>query len=258
LGASFRKHAGVLEILLLNADGTDGHLLAKAGPITETGVPNLEAGWSPDGKWIAFRVFSGRGNTDFQSYLYVVPSSGGAVRRLAREAYSIDDPVWSRDSKSLYGALGRSLDDMVHGNESPLIRVDIADGKLTRLGADGLRPQVSPDSRFLYFLKSPYPKLFRIPTGGGTEERLSDREDLAGCSPAVGAKYVYLFQKPPRGSARRAHKIIRFDPESKQGIEMADVPFRPSFAYLSPDEHFLYLGQLENPMRRIVLVRGTL
>jgi WD40-like Beta Propeller Repeat len=258
LQAFLKKNAGILEIWLSNADGTNGHLLAKAGPITDTGAPNLDGGWSPDGKWIAFRVFPGRGNTDFQSYLYVVPSTGGAVRRLAREAYSFDDPTWSRDSKSLYGVRGWPLDDRSHARQSPLVRVDIAEDKLVLLGADGIRPQVSPDSRFLYFFTSPYPKLSRIPIGGGPEERLSDRRYFAGSCPGVGSRYLYLFQEPPQDGSTRLYKIVRFDPVSRQATELADVPFQPRFAYLSPDEHFLYFGQLEDRRRRVVLVRGLL
>jgi Tol biopolymer transport system component len=251
------KRTGVFQVWLSNADGTNEHPLVKSVPFPDDGVTNL-VGWSPDGKWIAFVVFPAQGNADLRSWLYIVPSSGGVARRLGKEAFAFDNPSWSRDSKSLYGAQGWPADDQGHDLKHPLVRVDIADGKLSPLGADGMWPQVSPDGRFLYFFTSPYPKLLRIPIEGGNKERLSDQGDFLWFCAAVGARYLYLFQKPPRNSVGRIHKLIRFDPESRQATELADIPFQPRFAHLSPDEHSLYFGQLDDPKRRVVLVRGLL
>jgi Tol biopolymer transport system component len=242
-----------------NADGTNERPLVKTIPgfvdPKDDGWPRL-VGWSPDEKWIAFSVFPAHGNADVRSYLYVVPSSGGILRRLAKEAYALDTPSWSRDSKSLYGVQGWSIEDRTHDLESPIVRVNVADGKLTALGAHGIWPQQSPNGKYLYYFTRPRPKLSRIRIDGGPEERLLDREDIFGFGYATGGQYVYLFQRPSRNGAGGNYRILRFDPESRQAIVLNEIPFQPRFANLSSDERFLYFGQQEEPKRRAVLVRG--
>jgi hypothetical protein len=87
-----------------------------------------------------------------------------------------------------------------------------------------------------------------VPIGGGREERLWEQRDIW-LSPVIGNRYLYLFSD-------ETNKIVRFDPESKAGTTLAEIPFRPRFAYLSRDERFLYFGQQDDPKRRVVMVRG--
>jgi Tol biopolymer transport system component len=250
--AFITARTGISEIRVANANGTNERPLVKSIPGFTTGwkgdgVPSL-VGWSPDGKWIAFTVFPAHGNADLRSYLYVVPSSGGLPRRLAREAVAIIAPTWSRDSKSLYGSQGWSSRDEAHGVESPIVRVDVADGKITRLDGDGLWPQVSLDGTYLYFLGRFRSSLSRMRIGGGREELRWEHRDI-GLAPVVGNRYLYLF-------IDETNTIVRFDPESKAATTLAELPFRPRFAYLSRDERFLYFGQQDDPKSRVVIVRG--
>lgn len=250
---------GLSEIWLADGDGANERPLVRSIPEfvnpKDDGVPNL-VGWSPDGRWIAFTVFPAHGNADVRSYLYVVPSSGGIPRRLAKEAYGLYAPTWSRDSNSLYGSQGWPVEDRPHGLKSRLVRVDVADGKLTPLGVDGTWPRMSADGKFLYFFTSPYSKLSRKQIDGGVEERLRDKEDLLWFCYAVGARYLYLFQQPPRDATHQIHKIIRFDPETRKAITLAEISFQPRSAFLSPDDRFLYVEQREPSKQRVVLVHG--
>jgi Tol biopolymer transport system component len=259
LSAFITVRTGISQIWLANGDGTSERPLVKSIPAfsgpTDDGVASL-VGWSPDGKWIAFSVFPRGGNADVRSHLYIVPPSGGTPRRLGKEAYALDTPTWSRDGKSLYAAQGWAIDDRTHDFKSPIVRVDVTDGKLTPLGADGMWPRVSRDGKFVYFFTQPRPKLSRIPDGGGAAELLYDKDDLLWYSIGVGERYLYLFQKPPRDAIGQAHNIIRFDPELRQATVLASVPFRPQSAFLSPDGRSLYFEQRENPKRRVVLVQG--
>jgi Tol biopolymer transport system component len=255
LRAFITTRRGISEIWLANADGINERPLVRSIPAftdpKDDGVPSL-GGWSPDGKWISFTVFPRSGNADLRSHLYVVPSSGGTPRRLGNEAYALDNPTWSGGGKALYASQGWSSRDEIHGVEWPIVRVDIADGKMIPIGADGMWPQTSPDGKFLYFFTNPRHKLYRVPIGGGVEERLLDQDDLLWFNDAVGARYLYLFQS----TSSLACKMIRFDPESKESNTLAEISFRPRFAYLSRDERFLYFGQQEDPKRRVVLVHG--
>jgi Tol biopolymer transport system component len=59
--------------------------------------PVREPAISPDGRWIAYGTYIGRG------HLKVIPSNGGAVRTLFdRENTSARDPLWSADSRQVY------------------------------------------------------------------------------------------------------------------------------------------------------------
>jgi hypothetical protein len=54
------------------------------------------------------------------------------------------------------------------------------------------------------------------------------------------------FQPCPRG-------LLRYRGSQ---FHWPKFPFGPRFAYLSPDERFLYFEQREDPKQRVVLVRG--
>jgi Tol biopolymer transport system component len=249
---------GVPAIWIANAGGTNGRPLVRSIPRflrpENGGFPKL-GGWSPDGKWIAFTVFPAHGNADLRSRLYVVPSAGGPLRQLAKDVYAINTPSWSPDGKLLYASRGWPIEGPEHKPRAPLVRIDLAEDKVTELSASGIWPRVSPDGKFLYFFTSPRSKLSRIRVDGGVAERLSDNDFLWFAS-AVGARYLYLFRMPPRDSTGQIHTIVRFDPETRQASVLAEIPFQPRFAQLSPDERFLYFGQQDEPKSRIVLVRG--
>jgi serine/threonine protein kinase len=69
---------------------------------------NGEAGsarWSPDGRWIAFGgggLEAGHGARTVNTNIYVVPASGGALRRLTDDRVESEVPNWSRDSRWIY------------------------------------------------------------------------------------------------------------------------------------------------------------
>jgi Tol biopolymer transport system component len=144
--------AGLSEIRVANADGTNDRVLVK--PIRGPGdggwdlydVPRL-AGWSPDGKWIAVVVnpLFWRGNEigSYYTGLYVVPASGGPLRRVAER---ITGFAWSRDSQSVI----ISPDD-IFGPAKGLIRVHVSDGKSIELGVSGSPLDVPPDGQWLHF-----------------------------------------------------------------------------------------------------------
>jgi len=55
--------------------------------------------WSPDGKWITFE--SNRNNKENKYAIYIIPSSGGTVKRLTPYYLNALHPTWSPDRKYL-------------------------------------------------------------------------------------------------------------------------------------------------------------
>ena len=244
---------GFSEIRLANADGTNERLLVKSIPgfADSEAVPIL-AGWSPDGKWIAFMVRPFPGNmTENRSELYVVPASGGPPRRLAEKDDTIYDPVWSPDSQSVYAWRDYSMRSL----PPALVRVAISDGKVHGFGVSGVSPQLSPDGEIAYFLIGPGHGLSRMQIKGGETEVLRDQPDFAVSNYAVGQKYLYLFEAE-RGAKTQTYTILRLEPRTRQTSALAAIPFRPLSAWSSADERFLYFAQSETPKRRVVLVHG--
>lgn len=258
LRAFITAPTGISQIWLANGDGSNARPLVRNIPgfsnPDDEGFPSL-AGWSPDGQWIAFTVRPRRGNADIRTDLYVVSPSGGLPRRLGIAAYGLDMPTWDRDGKALYAAQGWSPDDPVNDDKSPIVKITVADGRITPVGANGMWPLVSPDGKFVYFFSTPRPKLFRIAIGSNLPEQLWDRQNLDWFNATVGAHDLYLFEQPPRDT-KSSYKLIRFDPTSRQATPLADITFSPRSAWLSRDERFLYFQQSEDPTQRVVRVDG--
>lgn len=78
--------SGQFEIYVKSLESVDREL-----QITNDGGPNLEAAWSPDGKWIAYHCVARGG-------ICMVPARGGEVRELAAIG---SQPAWSPDSKKI-------------------------------------------------------------------------------------------------------------------------------------------------------------
>jgi dipeptidyl aminopeptidase/acylaminoacyl peptidase len=61
------------------------------------------ARWSSDGKWIAYTGSPDASGGVSNSFLYLIPASGGTPKELtAKFDLSVGTPVWSRDGKTIY------------------------------------------------------------------------------------------------------------------------------------------------------------
>jgi Tol biopolymer transport system component len=248
LRAFISTRMGLAEIHVANADGL---LVNSVGPgkngwsVDE--VPHI-AGWSPDGKWIAIVVHPlfGDHGSDYAN-LYIVPAFGGPARRVAQK---IERFAWSPDSQFVIVS-----PDLAY-SPGPLFRVDLPDGKVTQLAVHGSSPKISPDGKWLYFLRDSWQKseLFRVPVNGGRGEPI-------GAAPRanflVGKTYLYLFRERQILPGAVVEEIVLVDPQTHLTSAPVEAPLFSS-AWLSPNERFLYfeLNQGENAKPRLVLIPG--
>jgi Tol biopolymer transport system component len=151
------NRTGYFEIFVCNSDGSRVRQVTflKA----ESGSPT----WSPDGRQICFDSW----NHDAE--IYVVNAEGGTPRRLTTDPAADVTPTWSRDGRSVYFSSNRSgryeiWKTTVTGSE---LR------QMTRQG--GFRALESTDGTRLYYANGFPGQLMVMPTGGGTETPILDK-----------------------------------------------------------------------------------
>jgi Tol biopolymer transport system component/DNA-binding winged helix-turn-helix (wHTH) protein len=148
--------SGTQEIWISNSDGTGPQRMTSFdGPIT--GSPS----WSPDDRRIAF---DSRQND--RSHIFVMNSAGGTPTALTSGDYNDIIPSWSKDGKWIYFGSKR--------NDSWQIwKVSVDNGESKQVTTDGgFVAHESYDGRWLYFTKYGISGLWRVPAGGGNEEKV--------------------------------------------------------------------------------------
>ena len=151
--------SGAREIWRSNADGSDPLQLTSFDIHGHLGSPR----WSPDGKFVAFDC--GEAAHD---QIYLVDSEGRNLHALTSGNYDHVVPSWSRDGKGVYFASKRT------GNWQ-VWRRELSSGKETQITQHGgFAAFESYDAKALYYSKVEGGGIWRVPAGGGQEERVTD------------------------------------------------------------------------------------
>jgi dipeptidyl aminopeptidase/acylaminoacyl peptidase len=203
-GETFTQHT---HLLVIRADGTHRTQITPATRWSES-----QPAWSYDDRNIAF--VSLRRPTDperIDSDVYVVPSGGGALRRVATRHRASTSPVWAHDSQHLYlsitsqpdpAAMSGIVEQAVTATSEravvPENRVQFGDAVLTdmREGGAGCGPVLDPHDRwFLADVSVPgATQLVRYDAASGRATPLIARGDeIAECSMNdAGTRVAYV------------------------------------------------------------------
>jgi Tol biopolymer transport system component len=177
------NRSGAWEVWVCDRDGSNAVQLTSLRGDDWDG-----SAWSPDGRRIAFGLVAAG-----KLQMFVVNASGGGARSLAAaQSGAMFHPSWSRDGQSIYFRSTRS-------GSSEIWKMPAGGGdavQITPNGSERDLPQVSPDGKYLYYLKPiRYPQecsVWKLPVGGGEETLVFDS---TGClSPyAVWEQGIYFF-----------------------------------------------------------------
>jgi dipeptidyl aminopeptidase/acylaminoacyl peptidase len=159
--------------------------LTAANRATDTG-PAV----SPDGRWLAYTAMARPTYEADRLVIQLRNLATGETRALAGDwDRSVGSIAWAPDGRSLYVTAGEVLD-------TPLFRVDVASGRVTRLTQGGTVGNVSPlpGGSVLYTLNSLQAPddLYRLDRrGGATRLTAVNADHLAGLDPVSVERFSF-------------------------------------------------------------------
>ncbi len=160
------NRTGDFGIWTCDRDGANATQLVSRGPYL-TGTPR----WSFDGRRIAFDSRSSNTGQAGNADIYVVSVEGGPYLPLTQNQAENVAPSWSRNSQWIYFGSTQS-------GSMQVWKVPAAGGapvQVTRQG--GFEGFESVDGKTFYFAKGRnVPGIWQVPTGGGEEKLLFDRD----------------------------------------------------------------------------------
>jgi len=224
--------------------GADGSTPIQLTHFAFAGSPR----WSPDGGRIAFN-----GKVDGRWSIYVVDAQGGVPREITPGESDEYLPGWSPDGRWIYCESDRS-------GSAEIWKVPVGGGpwqQMTQGG--GTYPQVSPDGRFLYFLKSKEhlqnerSGIWRMPLGGGGATRVLD-EPVGWPSWTVARGGVYF-----RTGATPGPTVVHYlDVETGEVEEVLPLEGDRVLDWLavSPDETWILYDQSPALTSELMLVEN--
>ncbi len=168
------NRSGNSEIWTCYADGTNCLQLTWLGG--SGGSPH----WSPDGRWLALD-----NNAEGQYEIYVIAADGGEPRNITDNPADDINPTWSHDGQWIYFASDRSgRYEIWKGPKDGGAAVQFT-------SSGGLRAFVSPDGKYVYYIKRGQSGLFRMPTEGGEEVQVLPL--ISGAYVGMTAKGLYFM-----------------------------------------------------------------
>ncbi|MCL1893425.1 MAG: S9 family peptidase [Holophagaceae bacterium] len=130
------------DLFLVNVDGD-----RKPRQITSNKAFDGDPIYSPDGKWIAYRLQK-RPGAESDRFRLAVINRQTMVEKILTESIDnwVENPKWASDSKSIFFTVHEK-------GRTPLCNVDVASGRISRIieGKTIREYQVSPDQTTIYY-----------------------------------------------------------------------------------------------------------
>jgi eukaryotic-like serine/threonine-protein kinase len=232
------NRTGSFQIWTSDANGARAVQLTSMDPAATAGAPH----WSPDGQSIAFD--SNAGGT-YQ--IYVINAEGGRARALTTGPTNNFGANWSHDGRSIYFTSNRS-------GEMQIWKIPAAGGaplQVTRNGGES--PEVSPDGRWLYYIKrGGADGVWKTPIDGGGESRIISsvyRNNFA-----ATAEGLYFAPAPETGGTSSV-RFLNFVSGVTSEIVKIEKPVDLGLA-VSPDGRYLLFTQVDYAGQDLMLVEG--
>jgi len=196
--------SGAPELWVCDRDGSNlGRLTSFGGSYLDLPV------WSPDGKQIAFGI-----KAEKASEIYVINAQGGKPRRLTAGGHG----CYSRDGKWLYF-------ESRQADRFSVWKVLAEGGERTQvIGNDASVPKLSPDGRYIYYLKAEG-SLWRMPIDGGAEHEILPAvhyDDYA-----IVERGVYFIPE----EAKRDWSIDYLDLRTRKVTRLYRLPHLPQWGF---------------------------
>jgi Tol biopolymer transport system component len=230
--------SGTTELWLCGADGSQPYRLTSfGGPLV--GMPN----WSPDGQWIVFHARP-RGQAD----LFVIPAAGGPPKPLTADVADDAAASYSHDGRWIYFGSRRSGDWQIW-------KLPAAGGSPIQLTETGgwRRSIESPDGRWIYFYRLGDDAMWRVPTEGGAEERVTAPVQDWPVGFAITRDGIY-YPAPPTAHGERYIRFFSVATRQDRAISAISRPVRLGFT-VSPDGRHILFDQIDRSGSDLMLIR---
>jgi Tol biopolymer transport system component len=236
---------GSFGIWVSGSDGTNPRLLFDGGAYV-TGSPR----WSPDGRRIAFDTRAHDPARLGNPSIWLVDADGGEALRLSEAGAADVAPSWSHDGAWIYFSSTRSGDLQIW-RRPPQGGAAV---QVTRKG--GFEGFETTDGRFLLYSKGRQtPGIWRVPTAGGEEIPVADRDQVGywRCWRVARGGIYFATAAPPAGP--RLEFLDLSSGAIKQIAQLSKPPDAtiPGLA-VSPDGRSLLLAQYDQSGSNIIMV----
>ena len=229
--------SGTGEIWLCDRNSSNQRQLTNMGGVL-SGFPR----WSPDGRQLVFHS-----RITISANLYLISAAGGRPRRLTTgSGGDASTPSWSHDGKWIYFASGRT-------GVQNIWKISPEGGPAYQVSqATAVCPLESKDGTALYYVTLPDRDLHRLPLGGGADEKVLSSVEGYGTSYAPAANGIYFIRTADRS---KAQELAFFSYSTRQTKPIVMLPATAALGLaLSPDEHTLLYGQIDQDGSDLMLV----